>query len=226
MDVVSELKNYLAAENRRRGTVGGPPFLGVVHRLDQPVEGLLVFGKTRHATAKLTEQLKSGALNKHYFAVICGKPEEEKARVVDYLVKGEDNMARVVSEAAPGAKRAILDFERLDVRQMELGVWQEVASVGRPVCVSLARVHIRTGRYHQIRVQMAHLGHSLLGDQKYGSVAARKLSESLNVSNVALCAYHLAFEHPFTGKKLEYTVCPENRAFLLFQNFFAENDPY
>lgn len=226
MDVVSELKNYLAAENRRRGTAGGPPFLGVVHRLDQPVEGTLVFGKTRHATAQLTEQLKKGILNKHYYAVVCGKPEEKQGRVVDYLVKGDNGMARVVGEDYPGAKRAISDYELLDCKQLEIGAWQEVASRGRQVDVSLVRVHILTGRYHQIRMQMSHMGSPILGDQKYASGLSQKISESLQIQNVALCAYHLHFLHPFSEKKMEYTVCPENRAFTLFQDYFAENGLY
>ncbi len=221
-DVVSELKSYLMVGQRKKAVSGRPPFLGVVHRLDQPVEGVLVFGKNPRSTTILTEQLKEGSLQKSYYAAVCGKPTEKEGRVVDYLVKEEGGFARVVRENYPGAKKAVSDYELVGSRQVEIGAWHEAGTADRQhVDVSLLKVCILTGRFHQIRVQMSHKGLPLLGDQKYGSPVSGQISQSLSIQNAALCAYHLEFLHPITGKKLEYTVSPENRAFTLFQNFFS-----
>ena len=129
-DVVSELKKYLAGQGagagtdsngagakgvQGRGTTNGnktvtEPYLGIVHRLDQPVEGLLVFAKTKAAAANLTKQLEAGSLNKQYYATVCGKPEAEAGELVDYLLK-EGNLAKVVSQDTPGAKKAVLQYK-------------------------------------------------------------------------------------------------------------------
>lgn len=225
-DVVSELRNYLAKQNRsdKVSSSGGAPYVGVVHRLDQPVEGVLVFGKNQRATAALTEQMKKGSLNKHYYAAVCGQPPEDKAQIVDYLIKDSSSgMAKVVRETTAGAKKAVLDYQVLDNRQVEIGShydhYDAGEAWGQSAPVSLLDVHILTGRFHQIRVQMAHMKCPLLGDQKYGNPVSKLISDSLSVRNTALCAYHLEFTHPMSGKKMEYTVSPENRAFTLFQNF-------
>ena len=111
-DVVSELKNYLARTSGSKGQ----PYLGIIHRLDQPVEGLLVFAKNKNAAAALTKQLggqeNSGLLNKQYYAVICGKPLSKEGQLVDYLMK-EDNLAKVVTgqpSQSAQAKKAVLQY--------------------------------------------------------------------------------------------------------------------
>lgn len=213
-DVVSELKNYLK---------GG--YVGVVHRLDQPVEGLLVFGKTKEATAALTAQLSRGILHKHYYAVICGQPGASKEKLVDYLVKTADNLAQVV-EPAEGTlhsgeisqqtgnsttsppKKAVLQYEIIDSlsRNEETGDFR----------IALADIHIETGRFHQIRAQMSHAGMPLLGDRKYGNDLSARVSRSLNVRNVALCACELTLEHPKLKKKLNFQVKPQGIIFTRF----------
>jgi 23S rRNA pseudouridine1911/1915/1917 synthase len=180
-DVVSELKNYLKS-----------PYLGVVHRLDQPVEGLLVFAKTKEAAGKLTKQLSGGTLNKQYYALVCGKPEENRGELVDYLVK-EGNVGRVGEATEKEAKQAILQYKV--IRSMT------------PDC-SLVDVHIETGRFHQIRLQMANAGHPILGDLKYGSKESIEMSWKYQVKNVALYAYRIQLYHPMTGKKLDYAIEP------------------
>jgi 23S rRNA pseudouridine1911/1915/1917 synthase len=180
-DVVSELKNYLKS-----------PYLGVVHRLDQPVEGLLVFAKTKEAAGKLTKQLSGGTLNKQYYALVCGKPEESRGELVDYLVK-EGNVGRVGEATEKEAKQAILQYKV--IRSMT------------PDC-SLVDVHIETGRFHQIRLQMANAGHPILGDLKYGSKESIEMSWKYQVKNVALYAYRIQLYHPMTGKKLDYAIEP------------------
>ncbi len=195
-DVVSELKNYLAKNSGGapgRGASGSGTYLGVVHRLDQPVEGLLVFAKTKEAAAKLTKQLSAGTLNKQYYAVVCGKPAKESGELVDYLVK-EGNTGRIGSADEKDAKQAILQYQL--VREINEDC-------------SLLDIHIETGRFHQIRLQMAHSGHPILGDLKYGSQQSIELSWKYGVKNVALYAYHISLHHPITGKKQEYTIQPD-----------------
>lgn len=207
-DVVSELKKYLAGQGAgagtdsngagakgvqgRRTTNGNKtvtePYLGIVHRLDQPVEGLLVFAKTKAAAANLTKQLEAGSLNKQYYATVCGKPVAEAGELVDYLLK-EGNLAKVVSQGTSGAKKAVLQYKVLESGD-----------------ISRLDIHIDTGRFHQIRVQLAHAGWPILGDSKYGTEKSLQVSRQQGVRNVALFAYKLEFVHPKTGKKCEYNI--------------------
>lgn len=208
-DVVSELKGYLADQQRKsmqsKTAARGEIYLGIVHRLDQPVEGLLVFAKTKPAAAALTKQLSSGILNKQYYAVICGKPLSKEGELVDYLMK-EDNLAKVVTgqqSQYPQAKKAVLQYQIL----------QEIST---PAQLALADIHIDTGRFHQIRVQMSHGGMPLLGDAKYGNEQTLEQARQLGVRNVALCAYSLTLRHPVTGKQLAFEITPVGEAFAYF----------
>jgi len=187
-DAVSELKKYLAENGQKN------PYIGVVHRLDQPVEGLLVFAKTKDAAAGLTKQLSIGTLNKKYYALVCGKPEAEEGELVDYLVK-EQSLAKIVPEGTPDAKKAVLQYKVL--KRMPEGL-------------ALLDIHIDTGRFHQIRVQMSNAGMPLLGDMKYGSDASVAFSREVGVRFVALYAYHLEFKHPITKKVMSYELQPES----------------
>lgn len=200
-DVVSELKNYLRS-----------PYLGIIHRLDQPVEGLLVFAKNKRAAAALSTQLQSteGVLNKQYYAVFCGKPAAEKGRLVDYLRKDALGKAAVVPADTPGAGKALLSYHVL-----------QTLTVGDDE-ISLADIQIDTGRFHQIRAQMSHSGMALLGDVKYGDGATLECSRRLGVKAVALCAYKLEFCHPVTGKDLSFHICPHGGIFSRFSLSFKE----
>lgn len=204
-DVVSKLKKHLASE------ASGQPYLGIVHRLDQPVEGLLVFAKHKRAAAELTGQLRGqepggeNLLNKQYYGVFCGKPDETEGRLVDYLIKTTEGKTAVVRENAPGAKRAALHYKVLCT---------EAAEDGMPV--SLADIRIDTGRFHQIRAQMAHAGMALLGDAKYGDAAVMERSRRLGVKTVALCAYCLTFRHPVSGESLQFAIRPKGGIFSRF----------
>lgn len=209
-DVVSELKNYVAKKNP-----GKMPYLGVVHRLDQPVEGLLVFAKTKRAAENLTAQLGKGTLKKEYLAVVCGKVPENTSRLVDYLAK-EKGMA-VVREAAdaqtekaadpkvkqaadPQAKKAVLTYTKKAETEK----------------FTLLAVQIETGRFHQIRAQLSHAGFPILGDEKYGSEESKELSREKKIRFTALCAASLSFRHPVTGKVMMFTQMPQNPAFADF----------
>lgn len=222
-DVVSELKNYLCGVC---GGQTGQPYLGIIHRLDQPVEGLLVFAKHPKAAAALTAQLsgkgsgkqgKAGnirrqevseeALNKQYYAVFCGKPDVPEGRLVDNLYK-EAGRALIAEDektaTAYGAKRAVLQYKLL----------QTVVVCGEEL--SLAEIEIETGRFHQIRAQMAHAGLALLGDAKYAGEETKQLSRRLGIGTVALCAYRIALRHPVSGKELTFQMIPSTKAFSYF----------
>lgn len=189
MDMVSELKNYL---RQQKGTAG-VPYLAVIHRLDQPVEGILVFAKNRESAAALSSSMQKGEMEKLYLAVLYGEPEKKEAVLEDYLKKDEKtNLSYVVAKDTTGAKQARLSYEIIETRQEE----------GVPV--SVARIHLDTGRHHQIRVQFANAGFPLLGDQKYGSKESKEASDELFLGNVQLCAYALSFQHPGTGKRVTY----------------------
>lgn len=211
-DVVSQLKNELAGKRRKTDQpIKGAPYLGVVHRLDQPVEGLLVFGKNRAAAAKLSSQLREGTLNKNYRAVVCGQPSADEGELVDYLYKNKENRAVAVTEdmaAQTGARRAVLQYRILGVKKVpgEFS-WGSI---------SLLDIHIDTGRFHQIRAQMAHAGHPLLGDQKYGDERCQEMSRRLDVKNVALCACMIEFRHPVTRKPMQFAEEPDSKIFGSF----------
>lgn len=197
-DMVSELKKHLA-----RQAPGKAPYLGVVHRLDQPVEGLLVFAKDSKTAAAFTKQLSAGSLHKTYYAVLCGQPDRKEDCLVDYLIKTQDNAAMVVEESHPDGKKAVLRYQVLQTIDM-------------PCALALAEIHIETGRFHQIRVQMSHAGYPLLGDVKYGTEETVAISRSLGISVVGLCACSLEFMHPATKEKMHFEVKPQGKAFALF----------
>ena len=204
-DMVSELKNYLSGQPQYRGK--GEPYLGLVHRLDQPVAGILVFGKTKEAAASLSRQIAEGKLHKYYYAVIYGRPEKKKGTLCDYLYKdGKTNMSRIVAEDFPQAKKARLSYRCVNTL-MALEMQEEI---------SLMEIELFTGRHHQIRVQMAHAGMPLLGDSKYGSEEDKEFSRQIGVKNVALCAFRLQFIHPATGKNVKFERMPEEEIFLPF----------
>ncbi|MDD6178731.1 MAG: RluA family pseudouridine synthase [Clostridium sp.] len=217
-DVVSELKNYAAKKNP-----GKMPYLGIVHRLDQPVEGLLVFAKTKKAAENLTAQLGKGTLKKEYLAVVCGKVPENTGRLVDYLAK-EKGMA-VVKNAADAKKEKDVDA------QTEKDVDAQAGKAADPQAkkavltytkkaetekFTLLAVQTETGRFHQIRAQLSHAGFPILGDEKYGSEESKELSREKKIRFTALCAASLSFRHPVTGKFMAFTQAPQNPAFADF----------
>ena len=193
-DVVSELKSYLAKLPGAGRPGKGEPYLGIVHRLDQPVEGLLVFAKDKKAAAALSKQLTEGALNKHYYAVLCGYPDCPEGDLVDYLRREQEFADEMI---------AVLHYRILE-------------EINDPSPLALADVTIGTGRFHQIRVQFAHAGFPLLGDTKYGMAALKEAMPAQKYRGVALCAYSLELVHPISGKKMGFRVVPKNPVFAGF----------
>lgn len=195
MDVVSELKNYLKSS-----------YVGLVHRLDQPVEGILVFAKTSSAAAALSKQTAAGTMEKEYLAAVLAAEEiQEKAVLTDYLLKdGKTNTSKVAEASVKNAKKAVLSYEVKKIVPLE-----EILSEPETKRIALLRIQLKTGRHHQIRVQLANANLPLLGDLKYGSEESKKMSALLKVGNVALCAHKLIFKHPKTGKIMEFCVSPK-----------------
>lgn len=200
MDLESSLKNYLAMQ------AGGGrriPYLAVIHRLDQPVEGILVFGKTPEAAKSLSAQITAGKMEKIYLAVTYGQQAEtgKKETVLeDYLKKdGKSNTSSVVNANTPGAKKARLSYEVLGEAVDEISGKKKW----------LLRIHLDTGRHHQIRVQMAHAGMPLAGDRKYGAGT----NVTIGAGSLALCAASLTFFHPITGKVMKFVTKPEGAEF-------------
>lgn len=183
-DLVSELKNY----RRRKGE---DAYIGVVHRLDQPVEGLLVFAKDAPTARTLSVSLQKGRLTKKYAALVAGVLDAQEGTLTDMLRKdGRSNLSAVVPNGTEGAKEAALHWKLM--RHNE-------------VC-SLVEIELYTGRHHQIRVQMAHAGFPLLGDFKYGSASSKQLSNQLSVNSTALMAYEIHLRHPATGETMEFSL--------------------
>lgn len=225
-DVVSELKNYVAKKNP-----GKMPYLGIVHRIDQPVEGLLVFAKTKKAAEDLTTQLGKGTLKKEYLAVVCGKVPENTGRLVDYLIKV--NGMAVVKDAADAQIKDAADVQVKNAAdaKTEKDVDAQTEKAAGPQAkkavltytkkaetekFTLLAVQIETGRFHQIRAQLSHAGFPILGDEKYGSEESKELSREKKIRFTALCAASLSFRHPVTGKTMAFTQTPQNPAFADF----------
>lgn len=201
-DMVSLIKNYLKVS-----------YIGIVHRLDQPVEGILIVAKTQLAAAKLSRQFaEKDKVEKRYYALVYNERKqgkEEACKLIDYLVKdGKNNTSKVVASTVKEAKKAELEY-----RICQKAVDKHSADVSR---CALAEIFLKTGRHHQIRVQMANIGMPLLGDKKYGNEESLRISREKNISDIALCAYFLSFSHPITGKKMHFEIAPENPAFMPF----------
>lgn len=182
-DMESLLKNYRA----KKGEI---PYIGLVHRLDQPVEGLMVFGKNQKATAELSRQVQNRLIGKHYYALSYNGSEEEQGTLEDYLITDKkNNVTRVVeptSKEAAQAKKAKLSYRILESKPEQV----------------LFDIELHTGRQHQIRVQLSHLGCPIIGDEKYGA------SQEDKKHPLALCSYRLTFTHPTTKKQMDFQICP------------------
>ena len=184
IDMLTIIKDYLKEKYNKPGNV----YLGLVHRLDRPVGGVMVFAKTSKAAARLSEQVRIKEFEKKYLVVVNGKLAQKQGTFEDYLLKNEKkNMSKVVVENTKNSKYANLDYE--------------VLKYNEEINLSVVKVHLHTGRHHQIRVQFSSRDHSIYGDQKYGGRGHGK--------QIALWAYSLSFMHPISKEKLEFKVLPE-----------------
>ena len=197
-DMLTIIKDFLKVRDNKPGNV----FLGLVHRLDRPTGGVMVFAKTSKAASRLSKELKDKNLRKRYLCVVNGKPQISSNRLVTYLKKDEKtNTVKIAPKLEDGSKEAILEYEVL-------------ASKNK---YSLIDVNLITGRSHQIRVQMSgQLNVPIFGDFKYG--------DKDHGGNLALWAYELTFAHPTTKENMKFRVAPDyaNPAFKLFEEIIEK----
>ena len=183
-DMLTYIKEYLKEKYQKPGNV----YLGLVHRLDRPVGGVMVFAKTSKAASRLSEEVRNKTFKKEYLVICNGKMEKDKDTLVDYLWKDEkNNTSYVVKPTKKNAKEAILDYEVLGYNEKEN--------------LSILRINLHTGRHHQIRVQLSSRMHAIYGDNKYHGRGAG--------TGICLWAYKLTIVHPTTKEEMSFVDLPE-----------------
>lgn len=183
-DMLTIIKEYLKEKYHKTGNV----YLGLIHRLDRPVGGVMVFAKTSKAASRLSNQVRERQFQKTYLVICNGKMETTKGVLEDYLLKNEKtNMSRVVKEGTKNSKYAKLEYE--------------VLKYDEELDLSVLKILLHTGRHHQIRVQLSSRGHSIYGDQKYGGRGHGK--------QIKLWAYSLKIFHPITKEEMTFCAIPE-----------------
>ena len=193
------LKNYLKVKYNKPGKV----FLGVVHRLDRPVSGAVVFARTDKALSRMNEIFRSRDVQKVYWAIVERRPAHIEGKLINWLNKNEkQNKSYVVKEGTAGALRAELDYKLL-------------ASSDK---YHLLEVQLHTGRHHQIRCQLANMGCIIKGDLKYG---AKRSNPDASISLHARC---ISFTHPVKGERVEIVApVPDDKLWQYFQQAAATN---
>lgn len=183
IDLLTKVKDYVKEKYNKPGNV----YIGLVHRLDRPVGGIMVFARTSKAAKRLNEQIKNHEFNKTYVAVLDGVLKKEKGELIDYLYKDEHTgKSKVVKKTYEGAKLCKLNYE----------------VIGYAEDKTIVKINLITGRHHQIRLQFKNLGLPLFGDQLYGKQ---------NKERIRLYAYKLSFIHPTTKERLEFKLLPKWR---------------
>lgn len=184
IDMLTIVKQYIKEKYNKPGEV----YLGLIHRLDRPVGGVMVFARTSKAAARLSEEVRDKVFKKKYLTIVDGRFEKRSDNLEDYLLKNEkNNLSKVVKEGTKNAKLARLDYEELTYNE--------------ETNLSLLKINLHTGRHHQIRVQLSSRRHSIYGDQKYGTRGRGK--------QIALWAYSLSLVHPITKKEMTFESLPE-----------------
>ncbi len=173
--LMDEVKEYIKEKYNKPGQV----FLGLLHRLDRPVSGVVLFAKTSKGAARLSEQIRTHKVQKFYQALVEGKVKKEKATLINWLRKDEQkNKVTLFDKEIPNTLFAELDYKVLNSNTKN----------------SLLEINLKTGRPHQIRSQLAYIGHPIVGDLKYGA------KEALSDKSIALCAASFTFETATGGE--------------------------
>ncbi len=181
-DLLTVIKEHIKEKENKQGNV----YVGLVHRLDRPTGGVMVYAKSSKAAARLSEQMQNGDFEKKYAAVLAGELKTKRATLTNYLKKNPiNNMVYVCPPVTEGAKFAELEY---DVLEEKSGL-------------ALALIKLHTGRSHQIRVQMANVGAPVYGDMRYGGEKAKK-------GKLALWAVSLSFTHPVSKERLCFKIQP------------------
>ena len=176
VSLMDQVKDWIKTEYKKPGKV----FLGLVHRLDRPVSGIVVFARTSKGASRLSEQFRKKTTKKTYRAWVEGTPQPPQASLKHYLRKEKSLKATVFPRATSKAKEALLDYEVVETLQN----------------TSLLDIHLHTGRFHQIRAQLAFIGHPIVGDKKYGAHSA------LPEGQIALHALRMLLNHPTSKEKI------------------------
>lgn len=183
-DMLSIIKQYLKEKYNKPGNV----YLGLVHRLDRPVGGVMVFAKTSKSASRLSEEVRNKTFRKKYIAIVNGKMEQKEGTLKDYLWKDEKkNMSYVVKEGKKNSKLAELDYK--------------VEGYDEEQNLSIVKINLHTGRHHQIRVQLSSRMHAIYGDSKYHGRGAG--------NGICLWACELTIIHPITKKEMTFSKMPE-----------------
>ena len=193
IDLLTILKEDIKVRYQKPGNV----YLGLVHRLDRPVGGAIVFSKTSKAASRLSNLIRMNEIERQYLAVVHGTPKKQSDQLIHYLYKDKKkNKVFTVSSDHRDAKKAILDYEVIESNHG----------------FSLLSVQIHTGRPHQIRVQLSSIGHPIFGDQKYGKLVNEQGQQ------IALWAHSIKFEHPVKKEPVEvYSNPPEKFPWNLWE---------
>lgn len=176
------LSETVAAYLKEKYSKPGNVFVGVPHRLDRPVSGVVVLAKTSKALSRLNDMFRAGSVDKRYLAIVKNKPEEPHGRLENWLVRNEkQNRSYAYDKEMPGSKKAVLNYKL----------------VASSVNYNLLEVELLTGRHHQIRCQLAKMGCPIKGDLKYGS------ERSNPDGSISLHAFHVTFEHPVSHEMID-----------------------
>jgi 23S rRNA pseudouridine1911/1915/1917 synthase len=184
VSLMDQVKSWIKIQYKKPGKV----FLGLVHRLDRPVSGVVVFARTSKGASRLSEQFRQKTTRKVYRALVEGVPQPQRASLKHYLRKEKSLKATVFPRATPEAKEALLDYETLEVLPN--------------TNTSLLDIHLHTGRFHQIRAQLSFIGHPIVGDKKYGA------HSTLSEGHIALYAHRLIFKHPTSKEEINIEAPP------------------
>ena len=180
VSLLDMVKEYVKEKYNKPGNV----YIGLVHRLDRPVGGIMVFARTSKAASRLSKQVSEHSFSKKYYAVVSGKMEKDSDKFIDNLKK-LDNGNTIISN---DGKKSILSYKVIEYNKV--------------LDASLVDISLETGRHHQIRVQFASRGHCLFGDQRYGKQ---------DKTQIALYSYELSFVHPVTKELMKFSLKPEKK---------------
>lgn len=216
-DMTDILRQHIVTSTGKKGE----PYIGVIHRLDQPVSGVMVYAKTPAAAAFLSNQTAKHSMCKKYYAVLVGNMPDSEGTLTDFMLKdSKTNTSAVVSETTKDAKKAILDYRILETISLDsvkplsantVPLIADNTSQSSAITeLSLADITLHTGRHHQIRVQFANAGCPLLDDNKYNKKQAKRMA------TLGLFSYSLTFIHPLTKKEVSFECAPDYAPFAWF----------
>lgn len=191
IDLLTMVKDYVKEKYNKPGNV----YIGLVHRLDRPVGGIMVFARTSKAASRLSKDIADHNFTKKYLAVVRGKLDSESGRFEDRILKQEDGKS-IISDQG---KEAILEYKVIDY--------------DKESDTSLVSINLLTGRHHQIRVQFASHNHPLCGDQKYGNIQDK--------TQIALYAYEISFTHPVSKEIMNFKLLPKDNEY--FKKYLCKN---